>query len=139
MRGADGALHKVSEEVYRNYYHIRRRERYQEEQKKKNGVASLDAIGYDTNFLSRKPQERRSEIEDMLVMRCYDRILREEIDKLPSWDKRMIGLLYYSGLTVKDAAKTLGCCRGKIYAHRRKAFEKIRSRFHREGIDEYEA
>ena len=66
IRNADGSLSPVSEEVYREYHHMRRRERYQEEQKKKNGVISLDAIGYNTNFL-RLRHGGRSEIEDTFI------------------------------------------------------------------------
>ena len=133
IRNADGSLSQVSEEVYREYHHMRRRERYQEEQKKKNGVISLDAIGYNTNFL-RLRHGGRSEIEDTLIEKWQTGVLYEELDRLASWDKRMIGLLYFSGLTIKDTAAVLGCSRGKVIGHRDKVLMRIRARFRREDV-----
>ena len=133
MRTSDGGLIHVSEEVYRAYYKMRRRERYQEEQKKKKGVISLDAAGYNTNFLA-KGQVGGLEIEDAMMKNWHLKILYEEIDRLAPWDKRLIGLLYFSKLTLKEAATVLGCSRGKVIAHRDKALSKIRARFHREGV-----
>ena len=133
IRNADGSLSQVSEEVYREYHHMSRRERYQEEQKKKNGVISLDAVGYNTNFLGRK-REGQSEIEETLIEKWQLSILYEELDRLASWDKRMIGLLYFSGLTIKDTAAVLGCSRGKVIGHRDKVLMRIRARFRREGV-----
>ena len=136
LKGADGIPFPVSEEVYANYRHLQRKERYQEEQKRKMGIVSLDALGHGTNYLSSKLGGCGSEIEDGAVRACYMRILYEELDRLSLWDKRMVGLLYYSGLTVKEAAGILRCSRGKIFAHRDKVLKKIRRRFAAEGINE---
>ena len=133
IRNHDGTLSRVTEEVYREYHHMRRRERYQQEQKKKNGTISLDAIGYNTNFLCRR-QGGRSEIEDALIEKWQLKVLYEELGRLAPWDKRMVGLIYFSGLTIKDTAAALGCSRGKVDAHRKKVFTRIRARFRREGI-----
>lgn len=133
LRASDGGLIHVSEEVYKAYYKMRRRERYQEEQKKKKGVISLDVAGYNTNSLS-KGQAGGSEIEDAMMKKWHLKILYEELDRLVPWDKRMVGLLYFSGLTLKETAAVLGCSRGKVIAHRDKALSKIRARFHREGV-----
>ena len=133
IRDANGSVSRVSEDVYREYHRLRRKERYQEEQKKKHSVISLDAIGYNTNYLRRK-QGAKSEIEEALVEQWQRNVLYEELDKLASWDKRMIGLLYFSGLTLKETAAVLGCSRGKVIDHRNKVFIRIRARFRREGV-----
>ena len=133
IRNADGSLSPVSEEVYREYHHMRRRERYQEEQKKKNGVISLDAVGYNTNFLGGR-QSKESEIEKTLMEKWQISVLYEELDRMEPWDKRMIGLLYYSGMTIKGTAAVLGCSRGKVIGHRDKVLMRIRARFRREGV-----
>lgn len=129
----DGLPVPVVEEVYREYYHMCRRERYQEEQRKKNGTVSLDAVGYSTYFLEKR-QTGGSEIEEALLKKWHIKILYEELDRLASWDKRMIGLLYFSGMTLKDTAAVLGCSRGKVIAHRDKVFLRIRARYRREGV-----
>ena len=136
LRTVDGNLSAVSREVYQSYYHARRRERYQEEQKKKRGTISLDAVGYNTGFLS-KSGCCQSEIEADIIRRDCIRILYEEIDRLPPWDKRMIGLLYFSEFTVKETAKRLGCSRGKIFSHRRRIFARILKRLRKEGYGVY--
>ena len=125
---------RVSRDVYRTYYHQRRKERYQEEQKKKHGTISLDAVGYNTNYLSRKPIWKESEIESVLVEKWAVQVLYEELDSLSSWDKRLIGLLYFSGITLKEAASVMKCSRGKVINHRNKVLGQIKERFVREGV-----
>lgn len=125
----------TDDELRREYYRMLRRERYQEEQKKRHGVISLDAAGYNTHFLSPKGFYE-SGTETAMVKRLYTDILHEELARLPAWDRRMIGLLYFSGRTVRDTARILGCSRGKIFLYRKKALEKIKRRFEAEDIKE---
>ena len=125
----------TDDELRREYYRMLRRERYQEEQKKRHGVISLDAAGYNTHFLSTR-NYLESGTETAMVKRLYADILHEELARLPPWDRRMIGLLYFSGRTVKETARLLGCSRGKIFLHRKKALNKIKGRFEAEDIKE---
>ena len=71
IRNAEGLSIPVTEEVYREYRHLCRREYYQEEQKRKNGVISLDAMGYGAKCLSPQFLGSESEIEDGIVRACY--------------------------------------------------------------------
>ena len=113
----------TDDELRREYYRMLRRERYQEEQKKRHGVISLDAAGYNTHFLSTR-NYLESGTETAMVKRLYADILHEELARL------------FSGRTVKETARLLGCSRGKIFLHRKKAFEKIKRRFEAEDIKE---
>lgn len=137
VRTADGRVTAVSGEVYREYHRMRRRELYQEEQKRKRGTASLDAAGYDTGTISGRHAAEQSCIEETLLSEWYVRKLYEGIDALDGWDRRLVGLLYFAGMPVKDAAEALGCSRGKVYAHRKKLLAALRGRFEAEGVHEY--
>ena len=134
LRVPNHAPVRVSGDVYRAYYHQRRKERYQDEQKKTHGTISLDAVGYNTNYLSRKPVWKESEIESALVEKWAVQVLYEELDSLSSWDKRLIGLLYFSGITLKEAASVMKCSRGKVISHRNKVLGQLRKRFISEGL-----
>ena len=135
LRAGNGMTVEVSEKIYQTFYRLRRKERYQEEQKKKYGVISMDAVGYNTSFLENY-RCYESEIEKAMLSQWHIKILYEELDRLTSWDKRMIGLLYFREMTIKDTAKLLGCSRGKVIAHRDKVFMRIKARYRREGVTE---
>ncbi|MBR1634332.1 MAG: sigma-70 family RNA polymerase sigma factor [Lachnospiraceae bacterium] len=137
IRTEDGRVTAVSWEVYREYHRMRRREMYQEEQKRKYGMVSLDAAGYDMGAAFGGSAAKQSCVEDALLSEWYVRKLYEGIDALDAWDRRLVGLLYFAGMTVKDTAGALGCSRGKVYAHRKKLLAALRGRFEAEGVHEY--
>ena len=114
---------------------MRRRERYQEERDRKKGVASLDAMGYNTLLYSKKDYTK-SEIEEAVMEKwCWD-ILFDELMELSEWDKKLIGLLYFARATLNEAADAMGCSRGKVISHRNKVLFQVRNRFNREGVYE---
>lgn len=133
LRARDGTLVPVSEEIYREYYRLRRNERYQEEKKKKHSVISMDAIGFSvaTDVCSASPEKS---VEKKWQEGVQNRILSEEWKRLSQWDRRMLRLLYYEQLTLKDTAQILCCSRGKVINHRDKILKDMRERFRKEGI-----
>lgn len=61
LRTENGTLVEVTREVYLEWYQSRRREKYQQEQKQKYGVCSLDVVqeGSFAKLLYRRKDSRR--------------------------------------------------------------------------------
>ncbi len=118
IRMDNGTLVEVTRDVYLTWYQSLRRERYQEEQSRKHGVCSLNELEEKGDFF-RKPANGGEGAEEIALRNIFRDEVYKAVCSLPVEDAKLITLLYFSEISVKDVAKILGCC-PKTVRNRRK-------------------
>ncbi len=124
IRLGDGTLVEVNREIYLEWYRSERRERYQKERDRKYGVCSLEALE-EKGYLS----QRNVCVGDMTQEAALQNIgwdqLRQTIERLPEQEARLIVLLYFEEITVKDAAGIFKCSRKSIENSKKRILKKL--------------
>lgn len=126
----DGMLIEVTREVYLEWYQSRRRERYQQEQKQKYGVCSLEEL-----------EERGMPVisvtdsleETAMKKICVDK-LKAVMDNLPEEDMYLLYLLFFEEVPVKEAAQLCGCSRKTIENRRKRILKELNGEMQKMGI-----
>lgn len=121
---------EVTREVYLEWYQSRRRERYQQEQKQKYGVCSLEEL-----------EERGMPVinvtdsfeETAMKNLCVDK-LREVIGNLPEEDMYLLYLLFFEEVSVKEAAQLCGCSRKTIENRKKRILKELNGKMREMGI-----
>lgn len=130
LRMGDGTLVEVTREVYLEWYQSRRRERYQQEQKQKYGVCSLEEL-----------EERGMPVinvtdsfeETAMKNLCVDK-LRKVIGNLPEEDMYLLYLLFFEEVSVKEAAQLCGCSRKTIENRKKRILKELNGKMREMGI-----
>lgn len=130
LRMGDGTLIEVTREVYLEWYQSRRRERYQQEQKQKYGVCSLEEL-----------EERGMAVismtdsleETAMKKICVDK-LKAVMDNLPEEDMYLLYLLFFEEVSVKEAAQLCGCSRKTIENRRKRILKGLNAEMREMGI-----
>lgn len=130
LRMGDGTIVEVTREVYLEWYQSRRRERYQQEQKQKHGVCSLEGMEAKGTFCV--PVENSLE-ETAIKGMCIEK-LRSVLDGLPEADKQLLYLLFFEEVTVKEAAHLCGCSRKTIENRRKRILKELNTKMRKLGI-----
>jgi len=131
----------VTDEVYKEYYKMKRRERYLEEDVKV-GSSIVDpetgaVIGYKPSKedsiqrLMDKGQDFADEksLEDIAVDKAMLLILREAMKELDRQELELIQYLYTEQMTVREAAKKMGSSHVTVMNKRDKLLDKLRKFF----------
>lgn len=131
----------VTDEVYKEYYKMKRRERYLEEDVKV-GSSIVDpetgaVIGYKPSKedsiqrLMDKGQDFADEksLEDIVVDKAMLLILREAMKELDRQELELIQYLYTEQMTVREAAKKMGSSHVTVMNKRDKLLDKLRKFF----------
>lgn len=93
------------------------------------GVCSLEALnGYGDL------EEEKYSTEETVLCKLYEAKVREGIAQLAKEDARLIYLLFFEEVTIKDAAQIMGCSRKTIYNRRKRILSELRSILHDLGI-----
>jgi DNA-directed RNA polymerase specialized sigma subunit len=132
---------KVTEEIYREYYKMKRRERYLE-QDVKVGSSIVDpetgaVIGYKPNKedsiqrLLDKGKDFIDEqnLEDIVVEKAMLYILQEAMKELNRQEKELIDNLFNKNMSVRDVAKKEKISHVAVMKRRDKVLEKLRKFF----------
>ena len=96
----------VSEEVYREYYKMYRRERYLEEQDEKNGKFSYNA--YDTDEIPGEDiliDVDAENLEDIVIRKIMTEKLIHCLKLLTEAEREIIEAIYYTDMTERDYSK----------------------------------
>ena len=130
-----------TDEVYKEYYKMKRRERYLEEDIKV-GSSIVDpetgaVIGYKPSKedsiqrLMDKGQDFTDEksLEDIVVDKAMLLILREAMKELDRQELELIQYLYAEQMTVREAAKKMGSSHVTVMNKRDKLLDKLRKFF----------
>lgn len=126
----DGTLVEVTREVYLEWYQSRRRERYQQEQRQKYGVCSLEKL-----------EERGTSVinvtdsleETAMKKICVDK-LREVMNSLPEEDMYLLYLLFFEEVSVKEAAQLCGCNRKTVVNRKKRILKELNGKMREMGI-----
>jgi len=131
----------VTDEVYKEYYKMKRRERYMEEDIKV-GSSIVDpetgaVIGYKPSKedsiqrLMDKGQDFADEksLEDIVVDKAMLLILREAMKELDRKELELIQYLYAEKMTVREAAKKMSSSHVTVMNKRDKLLDKLRKFF----------
>ena len=120
LRMPDGSLIEVTREVYLEWYQSRRREKYQIERQKKQGVYSLEALNEYGNI-----GEERCDTEETVLCKLYKAKVREGIEQLAKEDARLIYLLFFEEMTSKEVAAIFGCSQKTIYNRKKRILSEL--------------
>jgi RNA polymerase sigma factor (sigma-70 family) len=131
----------VSEEIYKEYYKMRRRERYMEEDiklgrididpetgaptfipSKEDSIERLIELGAD--FVDEQPS-----IEDILCDKATLLILQEALKELNREEQELLQALYHKNLTVREVAKQENTSHVTVIKRRDKILSKLRKFF----------
>ncbi|WP_244668364.1 sigma factor-like helix-turn-helix DNA-binding protein [Bacillus sp. NTK074B] len=131
---------KVSEEIYKEYYRMDRRERYMEKdikvgrivvnpeaekveyiQSKEDSINRLMDQGTDFNDVQM--------IEDILCDKATLLILQEAIAELDREEQKLIEDLYYKNLTTRAIGKEIGVSHMAVVKRHKKILDKLKKFF----------
>ena len=121
---------EVEREIYLEWYRSRRHEKYQEEQKKKKGVCSLDSLEENGSIILKDSVE-----EAVHRNMCREKV-RLALRGLPPADARLIYLLFYSGLSVTETARLLSCSRNTVRNRRDRILQYLKGTMKKMGIED---
>lgn len=130
LRMGDGTLVEVTREVYLEWYQSRRREKYQEERSRKNGVCSLEQL--EEKAGTEIPV--RDSLEETAIQEMCIEKLREVMNNLPEMDAYLLYLLFFEEVTVKEAAQLCGCSRKTVENRRRRILRELKCKMQEMGI-----
>lgn len=130
LRMGDGTLVEVTREVYLEWYQSRRREKYQAERSRKNGVCSLEQLEEKAGTVI----PVRDSLEETAIRRMCIEKLREVMNNLPEMDAYLLYLLFFEEVTVKEAAQLCGCSRKTVENRRRRILRELKCKMQEMGI-----
>ena len=130
LRAGDGTMVEVTREVYLEWYQSRRRERYQNERKQRDGISSLEALS-EKGIL---PDGRADSPEEMVIRELCVEKLRSVMEELAKADAYLLYLLFFEEVTVKEAAQLCGCSRKTIANRRKRILRELNEKLKAMGI-----
>ncbi len=131
----------VSEEIYREYHRMRRRERYMEEDVKV-GRIDLGPKPEDYTFVPSKEDslerlmeegedfaEKQQSIEDIICDKATLLILQEAMAELNREEQELIQALYHKNLTVREVARQENISHVAVVKRHKKVLDKLKKFF----------
>ncbi|MBN2651084.1 MAG: sigma-70 family RNA polymerase sigma factor [Spirochaetales bacterium] len=131
---------KVSDEFYKEYYKMKRRQRYLEEDVKV-GRIDVDMENEKVTFVPNKEDSLQrlmdlgadyadeQLVEDLVVDKAMLLILQEAMKELNRQEKELIDDLFYKEKTVREVAKKDGVSHVMVIKRRDKVLAKLRKFF----------
>jgi DNA-directed RNA polymerase specialized sigma subunit len=131
---------KVSDEFYKEYYQMKRRQRYLEEDVKV-GRIDVDMENEKVTFVPNKEDSLQrlmdlgadyadeQLVEDLVVDKAMLLILQEAMKELNRQEKELIDDLFYKEMTVRDVAKKEAISHVAVLKRRDKVLAKLRKFF----------
>ena len=124
---AEGQLIEVSEEVYRAYYGMDRRERYLEERDLKNGLISYHTLDTSTHGGEAAMSNIRApSVEDEMLASELLTLLHRCINVLPRAERELIQAIYFEGMTENEYAKKIRLTQSGVNRKRKKILSKLK-------------
>ncbi|MBF8982620.1 sigma-70 family RNA polymerase sigma factor [Lutibacter sp. B2] len=121
----DGKLYETSEEIYRNYYRMDRRERYLEERSRKHEL-SYEALTDVDYPIEEKMVDQPEGIEDEVITSILIEKILLVISQLSEEEKQLIQELFFCGKSEVALAKEIGIARTTIQSRKYKILSKIK-------------
>ncbi|MGF7184749.1 RNA polymerase sigma factor (sigma-70 family) [Desulfitispora alkaliphila] len=130
----------VSDELYKEYYKMKRRQRYLEEDVKV-GRIEVDMENEKVTFVPNKEDSLQRlmdlgadykdelSVEDLVVDKAMLLILQEAMKELDRQEKELIHDLFYEDMTVREVAKKNSTSHVTVMKRRDKILDKLRKFF----------
>jgi RNA polymerase sigma factor (sigma-70 family) len=130
----------VSEEIYKEYYKMKRRERYLEEDIKV-GRIEVDAEAETFDFIPSKEDsinrmmdqgadfEGEQLVEDIICDKATLLILQEAVAELNREEQELINALYYRDLTLREVASEKNISQVAVFKKHKKLLNKLKNFF----------
>lgn len=124
---AEGKMHEVTEELYREYYKHNRREKYLKEQDEAHNVYHYSDLDTD-ELLGEEMFSYPDEVgvEDLVVEKMLLEVLLQCVGELSEEEYLLIHALYYQKKTLDDCAEQFGSCEKTIRNMRDRILLKLR-------------
>lgn len=124
---AEGKMHEVTEEQYREYYKFNRKERYLKEQDVAHNVyhySDLDTDEILGEEMFSYPDDEA--VEDQIIHKMQITLLLQCVSDLSEEDQLLLHALYYQEKTLDDCAEEYGVCEKTIRNMRDRVLLKLR-------------
>lgn len=130
----------VSKEIYKEYYKMKRRERYLEQDIKVGRIAvdfeteTVDFVPSKEDSINRLIElgadfEDDQMIEDILCDKATMLILQEAMAELNEKEQELIKALYYKDLTMREVAKEENISHVAVVKRHKKVLDKLKKYF----------
>ncbi|MBR2883770.1 MAG: sigma-70 family RNA polymerase sigma factor [Clostridia bacterium] len=124
------ALMEVTEADYKDFYRVRRREKYlREEAQLAGGVISLNAIDSDELDGVGVVADTSEPLDEKIMRKIMIEKLPEAISVLSDEEKEIIRQLYFNHISERDLGKILGVPRTTISYRKDRALKKLKKFF----------
>ena len=121
-----GVLIEVSEKNYKEYYRIRRRQKYIDECSRENGEFSYDSL--DTEEMNGEEilVDRTIDVAEQAEKSIMTDKLRNILSLLSDEERRLINEIYFEEQTERDLAKKYHMSQVAIHKRKTKILEKLK-------------
>lgn len=124
---AFGKRVEVSEEIYLEYFRSRRRDRAQRERDTYNELEAYNALDSDELLgVDAIPDLSSAGVEDTVISQIIQEQLHQYIAQLPEEDRNLIKKIYFSGLSERKAAQSLGIPQRTLHDRKMKVLHKLK-------------
>lgn len=117
---------EVSEQVYKEYMRMERRERYLQERDLKHGVVSYHALERYGICGEEFLLDTQLNIEDKLVKMEENNLLYKALSSLEKEERDFIGELYFYGKKEGEMAMQLGIRQQSVHSRKKRILKKLK-------------
>lgn len=124
---AEGKMHEVTEELYREFYRHKRKEKYLKEQDSAHKVyhySDLDTDEILGEEMFSYPEEEG--VEDQVIYKTLIDLMLQCVSELSEEDRLLLHALYYQEKTLDDCAEEFGVCEKTIRNMRDRVLSELR-------------
>ncbi|WBB30151.1 sigma-70 family RNA polymerase sigma factor [Parvimonas micra] len=121
----NGQKVKVSEEIYRVYWHEREHEKYLEQVDRKNHLLFFSSLDHDGHYVDNIVDES-VDVAKIVETQMMIESLRYAISKLNDEERDIIERLYFNDETLRSVAKLKSITHPALMKRRNKILEKLK-------------
>jgi len=122
----DGKMYETSEDVYKTYYKMDRRERYLEERSRKHDI-SFDALREASYPIEERLREPIIGLEDTIIGKYQIEDLLKKLSILTAYEMWLVEELYSLGKSERQIERESGIPRKTLSYQKQKILKKLRN------------
>ena len=121
-----GMLMEVTEEMYRDYYRDKRRQKYIDERSRLNGDVSYNALDTDETLGEDVFADEKTDVEAEVINKMTVAELRKAFLLLSPDERELIKILFIDGVTERKASEIYGVSQVAIHKRKNKILAKLK-------------
>lgn len=122
-----GKLIAVTEEVYYTYYHMDRQRRTQVEKDGRRRITSYDALDTEDGLgVDLLVDKESPSVEETAIANIMAEKLHRCLDLLSEGERKLLKKIFFSGMTERQAAQSLGIPYMTVHNRKVKALRKLK-------------